>query len=304
MLNALALPEPEQQHDHVLSEFSTLPVGKSLRVVVDHEPRQLRFRFNELYAGCYVWTQRYLGEGFWVAIIRCIARRAEPPDEREAVLACSPLFADVSTSDLAVLAERASQKIVAAGTVIVEQGSSWPYFGVVATGSVAAIVNTSTGRDYALFEALPSDLFGEVQALDGGASIARFVAASQGSTILMIPRASVVNLATRDGLFGIRLATLLAQRARLFGELLYARAAKPTIGRLAAAILPYATRSDSMAPALFPLSSMSQVELARIVGTVKDVVGRDLAELREAGALSLSGGRITNINESRLRPFL
>lgn len=293
-----------QRYEHVLSAFAVLPIGESVRIVLDHEPRPLRSRFVELYAGSYVWVQRYLGGECWEVTIRRISHRVKIPDEPDALLACSPLFADLSITARRVLARAAIQKVVRAGTAAVEQGVSWPYFALVASGSITAIVNTDTGRDYTLFEALPSDLFGELQALDGGLSIARFVAASQESRIFLFPQASVLELADSDGRFARQLATITAQRARLLGELLYARVTKPTIARLSAVILTYTTAADGMEKALPPLPSLTQVRLASMVGTVKDVVGRDLAELRAAGALDLSGGRITSVNESRLRTFL
>lgn len=286
---------PEQlrhSHEQVMSKFAVLPVGESIRIILDHEPRPLRSRFGELYARSYVWTQRYLGGEFWEATIRRTSHRVQTSGEPEALFACSPLFADISTNARRVLAKAAIQKVMHSGTAVIEQGVSWPYFGIVATGSITAIVNTDAGRDYTLFEAWPTDIFGEIQGLDEGCTFARFVVTSRETTVFLIPRAAIINLADCDGRFARQLATLAAQRARLLGELLYARATKPTIARLSAILLPYGTQPDRMGKALPPLPSMTQVELARLVGTVKDVVGRDLAELRAAGALVLSGGRI------------
>jgi len=300
----LRFDSTQEQYARVLATFAALPTGESLRIIADHEPRPLRCRFGELYADNYVWTQRHLGENFWEATIRRITHQAKPLDESEAVLACSPLFADVSVNARRALAKVAIQRVVSAGAAIVEQGDSWPYLGVVASGGITGIVNTHTGRDYTTFETSPYDVFGVLGVLDAGLAFSRFVATSETNTILMLPRAAVLDMAKRDGYFACQLGAAAAQRARLLGELLYARITKPTIARLAAAILPYATKRGSMASALPSLSRMNQVQLARMTGTVKDVVGRDLVQLRSAGAVDLFRGRVISINDSKLQAFL
>jgi hypothetical protein len=87
-------------------------------------------------------------------------------------------------------------------------------------------------------------------------------------------------------------------------SIFYVRVTKPTITCLAAVILPYAERTGGLAKSLQPLPSMTQSQLACAAGTVKDVVGRDLAKLPAAGVVALSSGRIVRINEARLRNFL
>jgi CRP/FNR family transcriptional regulator, cyclic AMP receptor protein len=298
-------PKPSPcQGDRIVASFAALPRGSSLRFVVDYEPRALRARFGELHAGSYIWTQRFLAENLWDVTIR---RTGHPPatgGNSEATLACSPVFADLSPAARDALARGAVRRAVPRGTVIIEQGVSWPYFGLVASGSVAAIVSTRTGREYTLFEAVSADVFAVMQALDEGVTGAQYVATSSENCILMLPRPQVIDLARRDGSFALRLATSAAQQTRRIAALLNARVTKPTVARLAAILLPYATHSEHMAPASLPLPFVTQVQLASMVGTVKDVIGRDLAELRAAGALALRAGHIVRIDESRLRAFL
>lgn len=288
----------------VLAAFEALDQGATMRIIVDHEPRALRLRFGEVHAGCYVWAQRNLGEDYWETSIRRVAPLGKDAGPREALLHCSSLFNGLRKMARKTLAESAIQRILDAGTTIVEQGVSWPYLGLVASGSVTAMVTTDAGRDYSLYEAFASDVFGEIQALDTGVTIARYDAGPAEMTILLLPRDLVIELADADGRFARRLATVCAQRSRLLHEMLYARVAKPTISRLAAVILPYATRSDGLAKALQPLPWMTQSQLACAAGTVNDVVGRDLAVLQAAGAVDLHHGRIARIDEVRLRRFL
>lgn len=293
-----------ERYDRVLAEFASLRQGAALRVIVDHEPRALRLHLREKYRGRYVWAQRNLGEDCWEAIVRRVPPLAGAENPHEAFLHRSSLFTDLRPAARTALAEAAVQRVFDVKATIVEQGTPWPHVGLVVSGRVIAVVGTESGRDYYLYEAFPSDVFGEIQALDGGAAIARYQTGAEKTVVLLLPRDVLLQLAEADGGLSRRLAELCAQRARLLHEMLYARMTKPTLNRLAAAILPYATRTDGLATTLQPLPSMTQGQLACLAGTVKDVVGRDLAALQHAGAIDLCGGRIARIDEARLRNFL
>ncbi len=291
------------QYEHVLAQFEALDEGESMRIVVDHEPRGLRLRAGEALAGRYVWSQRNLGDA-WEVAIRRVAPLGKDAGPHERLLHCAALFTGLQETARKRLGNAAVERTFSAGATIVEQGTSWPYIGLVASGSVLSLVSTDAGRDYALYEAFASEIFGEIQAVDSGITIARYDAGAVNTTVLLLPRGLVLELADNDGRFARRLATVCAQRARLLHEKMYARIAKPTISRLAGVILPYATQNEGLADALQPLRSMTQGQLARAVGTVNDVVGRDLTALEAAGAVQLCNGRIVRIDQARLRPFL
>lgn len=293
-----------QRYDRVLAEFESLSQGESARVIIDHEPRALRIRLSEVHHGSYIWIQRNLGEDYWEATIKRVAPLTDATHPHEGLLHCTSLFGDLRPAARRVLAKAAVRRAFSVGGTVVEQGASWPYVGLVVAGSITSIVGTETGRDYNLYEAFPSEIFGEIQALDTGTAIARYEASAEDTTILLLPRDVLLDLLDDDGRLSLRFAEVCAQHARLFHEMLYARMTKPTINRLAAAILPYAMRTEGFAKTLQPLPSMTQSQLACLAGTVKDVVGRDLAALQAAGAIDLCGGRIARIDEGRLRSFL
>jgi uncharacterized protein (DUF2249 family)/CRP-like cAMP-binding protein len=293
-----------ERYVRVLAAFEALDEGAALGIIVDHEPRALRVRFSELHPGCYVWAQRNLDEDYWEVTVRRVAPLGKDAEPNEALLHCSSLFNELPETARKRLAQAAIPRVLDAGATVVEQGTLWPYLGLVAAGSVISVVSTDAGRDYALDETFASDVFGEIQALDTGVTIARYEAGQEETSILLLPRDLVLELADGDGHFARGLATACAQRSRLLHEMLYARVSKPTISRLAATILPYSTRNDGFSKALQPLPWMTQSQLARAVGTVNDVVGRDLAALQAAGAVDLRNGRIVRIDEARLRHFL
>ena len=258
-----------------------------------------------MHAGRYVWTQRNLGEDYWEATIQRVAPLRDAAYTHEALLHCAWLFTDLGPAARRTLAQAAVRRVYGPGAAIVEQGMTWPNIGFVVSGSVTAMVGTETGRDYYLYEAFPFDIFGEIQALNTGGTIARTRPARQRPRPCRYRATSCSALPTAMEELSRRFAELCAQRARLLHEMLYARMTKPTVNRLAAAILPYATRTEGLAAVLPPLPSMTQAQLAALTGTVKDVIGREQSTaLRAAGAIDLCGGRIARIDEARLRHFL
>jgi hypothetical protein len=96
-----------------------------MRIIVDHEPRALRLRISEEHSGCYVWSQRNLGDDYWEATIRKVAPLPRDVDAREGSLHCTSLFTDLSTSAREKLAQASLPRSFKAGTTVVEQGTSW-----------------------------------------------------------------------------------------------------------------------------------------------------------------------------------
>ncbi|MEO6990479.1 MAG: Crp/Fnr family transcriptional regulator, partial [Candidatus Baltobacteraceae bacterium] len=179
----------------------------------------------------------------------------------------------------------------------------WPYFGIVRSGELAAIVASRTGREQVLFEIGPLEPFAELETLDGGRTIARIVATSPAD-VVVIPRDVVLAMAATDTEFARALAISCAQRTRAVVGRLLATVATPTVARVAAAILPYARPEPGLVSSLPELRAVTQGALASAAGTVKEVVARAIAELEAAGALERERGRIARIDREKLATFV
>nr|MDQ2663992.1 helix-turn-helix domain-containing protein [Candidatus Eremiobacteraeota bacterium] len=76
--------------------------------------------------------------------------------------------------------------------------------------------------------------------------------------------------------------------------------AQPAAARIAAVLLSYASPSDGLTPALPPLPTMTQPEIARLAGTVKEIVQRLLPKFDAEGAIRREGGRIVEVDRAKL----
>ena len=291
-----------QRQGRILTAFDALGVGASLKVLFEYEPRPLHWRFDESVGHRFAWRQRRLNESLWEITISRIpladARSVDGFFEECGILAGAQRATCRTISRFAV-AER-----IEANQVIVEQDSSWPYLGFLRSGCVFAMLAAQSGRDQLIFEVLPHETFGEVTVLDGGATAARYVAAGQPAEILIVPGDVITSLVTRDGRFALALSAMCAQRMRSVTGRFCAQISRPTISRLAAAILPYAPPTRGLSPVCGSLRLMNQTQLATAAGTVQTVANRELAKLEQAGAIERRRGRIVRADRGKLAAFL
>lgn len=285
------------RHPMIFARFDALDAGAALVLVTDHEPRPLRAEFEATRHGRFSWQHRRVDEGHWEATIRRLDAAASGPLE---TLRNSTAFATASTDELDELAARARVAKVRRGRAIVEQGVRWPYVGIVAAGSVAAMLIAPDGREVAIYELFAGETFGTVALVDAGVSPLRFVARDRGTVVLLIPlevaRAVMRHNPVAAHAVDVMNAQLFRTVVRRFG----AQVAQPVAARVADALLAYASPQAGLVAALEPLPHMAQVELAAIAGTAKDMVYRAIGEFEEAGALERENGRIVRLDRAKL----
>lgn len=288
-LDVRSIPQWER-HARIFAAFESLASGQALLVLTDHEPRPLRAQFDERYGAGYTWTARQLGDGRWEAEIAKNHRR------------CA-VFADLDDAALAELYSHARSISVKRHQTIAEQGVNWPYAGIVQSGIVQAVLALPSGREQAVYDVLPDELFGETAILDGGTMPVRHVALTP-TTVLAVPREAVTAaMKCNDGVAGA-LAQLAAQRMRTVLERFAVHIGSPASARIAQVLLPFAPPVQGLCDALPPLPQMTQHEIATSAGTVKEVVSRALAELEAARALQREGGRITQLDRGKLTDII
>ena len=297
-LDLRALPTWER-HPRIRERFEALNDGRSLTIVTDHEPRPLRLQFAEWYPRRYVWSQRHLGIGRWGVTVRRVAP-ARVPESIADALRRAAAFADGREETLQGLAEHAVERSYANDATIVEQDAQWPHLGLVRTGSVSAVMGATSGREIRLFDVSADETFGIVELLDGGRTVARFVATSPARVVLL-PRGIVLSAMATDAAVTRGLSIVCAQRVRALADGFASQVSLPAIARVAAAILPYAPPSAGLSPSLGPLARMTQTQLAVIAGTAKEVAARAIAELEGAGALKRLKGHIALVDREKLR---
>lgn len=148
------------------------------------------------------------------------------------------------------------------------------------------IVNERNGRRHLVHEEGPGATLGEIPLLLGGGYPASAIAATATRCLLLSKDALLATLTTSPD-FAWFLLMQLAQRVRGLVSRLEQASATPVRQALAALILE---RSGGSGAVTF---GATQQELAETLGTVREVVARQLTALRRAGAIRSTGrGRI------------
>lgn len=297
-LDVRSIPLPER-HPQIFVLFGSLSVGQTLVLISDHEPRPLRAEFDRKQQGRFGWVQRQLGDGRWeVRIVRKLDFAAS--SAIAAALFRSPVFAELPQVELEGLAHYVRRAAIKRHHCVTEQGVLWPYVGIVASGIVQAQLTTTVGREQAMYDVLPGEVFAETALFDGGHICLRHIALTADTAVLLLPVERLRALADHHRIVASRLEEAAAQHTRAILGRFAAQISLSATARVAMVLLPYASPALGLTDALAPLRMMTQVEIASSAGTVKEVVSRALAELGAMGALLRDSGHIVKLDRGKL----
>lgn len=297
-LDVRAIPRSER-HPRIFAAYDALANEQALVLLSDHEPRPLHVQFEERHAKRFAWEQRQLGDGRWEVRITKVALPAADASPA-AVLRRTAVFAHLDDRTIDQLAHRSRRTAIKRHHAVVEQGVLWPYFGIVESGIVQAILVTPLGREQAMYDVLAGETFGEAPLLDSGHVPLRHIALTADTRVLLLPADLVREILAREPLLARALEKRLAQRMRAVLERFGGQLWQSATARVAQALLPYAAPETGLCDALPPLPTMTQTELALSAGTVKEVVSRALAELEASGAVQREGGHIVRLDRDKL----
>lgn len=282
----------------VLEECGKLAAGGSFDFLIEIDPRALIGRLEQLRPGEFTFEHRLLGEGEWR--VRLTRVNVDPNASSLATaLRRSPAFDRLSERGRAQVAEAMSEHTARKGQIICAENSDCAALGLMIEGAMAVFVGAGS-RERLLFHLFPFDTFGESEFFDGGLAMGRTVALSKQVRYATLPFETLRQIASSEPAFIMALAAGTAQRNRTLASELAAQVSQPIIARVAAALLPYAAPERELHPAMPPLPTMTQSQIAAAAGTVKEVAARAIAELERVQALRRERGHIRYLDRSRL----
>ena len=206
---------------------------------------------------------------------------AKPPSLRQL-----PFFAGVPDEVLVVLAPRARWQAYAQGEVVVDSGDPTSEVFFVAEGAVRVVVRTALGYEAILNDLGAGSFFGELAAIDGTARSAN-VTALQRTRLCAVPGPAFMDVVLASPAAGLRLMRFLAERLRAKDERLLEIMALPVRQRLMAELLRL-SRDRGGGTGERVLSPPPQQDvLARRIGTRRETVSREMAEMARAGLLTV-----------------
>jgi CRP/FNR family transcriptional regulator, cyclic AMP receptor protein len=201
------------------------------------------------------------------------------------------LLGTLEPSELTELLRAARTRRFAAGLTIFHKGDAGDGLYGVLQGGVAVVASSASGKELILNTFAAGDFFGEIALLDGKGRTATAVARVD-SELLFIGRSSFIPFLERHPQASARIIALLCERLRRTTELMEDSTFLNVGMRLAKGLISLAKRDGSPAGAGAVELTISQAELAAMLGVTREIVSRQLAGWRAAGLLTLGRGRI------------
>lgn len=210
-----------------------------------------------------------------------------------------PYFADLGDEDLERIESCIIERSLAKGEVLFVEGGRCPGLHVVKSGLVRIFKTSPEGKEQVLLIARPADSFNDVPVFDGGPNPAS-AQALEATTIYIIPTQDLHSLVSERPAIAASVIKVFAARLRHLTLLVEDLSFRHVTSRLAKILLQFAEDRDSGVP----LRQLTQQQMAAMVGTAREMIGRSLKALEEEGAIKIEGRRILVLNPEVLRDML
>ena len=214
------------------------------------------------------------------------------PDSKVAVgqtLAKVPIFSGLTEGELAFLAQRTVPRRYKNGEIVFSEGEPCAGLYVVEAGHVRIYKSSANGREQVLSVDGPGSSIAELPVFDGG-NYPASVAAIDDATLLFVSKQDFQALCLAHPQVALKVLRVVGARLRRLVGIIEELSFTTVRHRLASFLLRLAAKegrrtSDGLEVTL-PVSNQ---ELAAQIGTVRELVSRNLSRLQAEGMLKMEG---------------
>ena len=217
-----------------------------------------------------------------------------------AALKSAPLFTDLSDNEIQALAVRAVRKLYSASETIFSQGEPCRGFYVISSGRIRIFKISPGGREQVLAIEGPGSSVAELPVFDGGPYPASGAAAEE-TEIVFISRKDFQDFCREHSEVALKVLAVVGARLRRLIGIIEELSFTTVRHRLVALLLRMAKDSGRQTTngVQFSLPA-SHEELAHQIGTVRELVSRNLTRLQSEGLIEFEGRLITIKDHARL----
>ena len=216
-------------------------------------------------------------------------------DRKELILKQIPLFATLAPAELAALAARAVEKRYAPGEALCHEGEPSSGIFLLGQGSVKIFKTSAAGREVMLaIETAPSSV-AEVPIFDGGPYPATVSAISEVSAYLVYTQ-DFQRVCRQHPEVALKVLAVVGKRLRHMVRLIESITFGSVRQRLAAALLEFGQQAGKERFVL----PVTHEELAARLGTVREVVSRNLSRFQAEGLLRVARRHVVLVDRAGL----
>ncbi len=213
-------------------------------------------------------------------------------DGTEAILRKTPLFATLTDTEMQALASRTSRKRFQRDEQLFAEGDPCTGLFLVATGKIRILKLSPAGREQILAVEGPGSSFAELPVFDGG-NYPAAASALEDTEVLFISRKDFQNFCREHPDVGLKVIAVVGSRLRRLVGIIEELSFTTVRQRLIALILRLAQAGGTPSKEGIRVElTKSHQDLAAELGTVRELVSRNLSRLQAEGFLDVEGRKI------------
>jgi len=211
-------------------------------------------------------------------------------------LAKVPLFADLTENELEFLAKRTVVRRYGAGELVFGEGEPCLGLYVVESGHVRIFKSSASGREQVLSIDGAGSSIAELPVFDGGAYPASAMAI-EDATLLFVGKQDFQALCLAHPQVGLKVLRVVGGRLRRLVGIIEELSFSTVRRRLANYLIRLSRKSGQRtAEGIVVSLPVNNQELAAQIGTVRELVSRNLSRLQAEGTLKIDGRDVTLID--------
>jgi CRP/FNR family transcriptional regulator len=209
------------------------------------------------------------------------------------VLAKVPIFSSLAEDELGFVSQRAVPRHYSAGQMVFGEGEACTGLYVVAQGHVRIFKSSAGGREQVLSIEGPGSSVAELPVFDGGNYPASVVAIDE-ATLLFVSKQDFQALCLAHPQVALKVLRVVGARLRRLVGIIEELSFTTVRHRLAAFLLRLAQKEGKKTAQGVEVNlPVSNQELASQIGTVRELVSRNLSRLQAEGLISMDGRSVT-----------
>jgi CRP-like cAMP-binding protein len=196
-----------------------------------------------------------------------------------------PYFTGLNDAILTLIGKYVFEKKAERGEILAFEGAPADTLFFVVSGAVKVYKVSADGKEQIFRIIRPGDSFNDVPVLSGGLNLASAAAISP-VVLNGIKKKDLENVVKEHPQLAMNLVNVLSRRVEELMSLVEDFSFRHVSGRVAKILLEFLDGAETEKPRL------TQQEIAAIIGTAREMVGRSLKNLEQEGAIKMERNRI------------
>ena len=214
-----------------------------------------------------------------------------------------PILADLSPTELQILSERAVRRTYAQGDIIFSEGDPCAGLFVIESGRIRIFKSSASGREQVLAIEGPGSSVAELPVFDGG-NYPASTSAMENTGILFISKQDFYSLCLIHPQVPLKVLKIVGARLRRLVGIIEELSFTTVRGRLISTLLRFAEHGKKTGNGVEVQLPPSNQELASQIGTVRELVSRNLSRLQAEDLIRMEGKTVLILDLNRLKAEL